>query len=300
MAEENEAQAHRAQLSEHHRLGRNLLHAQTRAIDALIHELHALDTARENEAIRVPLLMLQAVGVSVHSVLTLTHQRDMSIRDCFGIARSAVETAVNAAFIAVSGETMAKRAVQHMRQKRWRDLRRQGRVGDHRITASRDIGIEMDHLPGLREAIEEFTNKRGEEVRSWTPENLESRITVISNRHRRAGLCLGVASFSVYRPASELLHGTYYGVNLFWQGSRDAPARGQEEFDELWVIEHFVTLLTGLFFAASGAIDAISTVHMLAGHSELQDDLSRRLSALVEEMGKNDRDDEHYFRAAEG
>lgn len=296
MAENDEAVKRHAQLSEYHRLGRSLLHAQTRAIDSLIHELLALDGAGESKAIRVPLLMLQAVGVSVHSVLALTRERDMGIRDCFGIARSAVETAVNAAFITVSGEPMAEKAVRHMRQKRWRDLRRQGQVGDHRIAVARDVGLEVNDLPGLREALDEFTNKRGDEIRDWTPENLEKRIATISNRHRRAGLCLGVASFSVYRPASELLHGTYYGVNLFWQGSRDAPTREREEFDELWVTEHFVTLLTALFFAVSGAIDAIAAVHVLAGHSRLQDDLSRGLSALTERMSGNDQDDEHHFR----
>lgn len=300
MAGDEDLTARRSQLSEYHRLGRNLLHAQTRALDALIHELHELDGAESNLAIHVPLLILQAVGVSVHSVLALTRERDMSIRDCFGIARSAVETAVNAAFIAVSGEPMAERAVRHMRQKRWRDLRRQGRVGDHRITVSRDVGLDVDDLPGLRDALDEYTNKRGEEVRDWTPESLERRIAVISSRHRRAGLCLGVASFSVYRPASELLHGTYYGVNLFWQGSRDIPARRRDEFDELWVTEHFVTLLTALFFAVSGAIDSISAVHQLANHSELQDELSRKLSALVEAMAGNCPDGSHDFRSEQG
>lgn len=286
-----------AQLSAFHLRGRDLLHAQTRAIDTLIHELHALDADGDHEAIRVPLLMLQAVGVSVHSVLSLTRDRDMGIRDCFGIARSAVETAINAAFIAASGPGMANKAVRHMRQKRWRDLRRQGQVGDQRITVARDINLEIDDLPGLREALAEYTNKRGAEVRDWTPENLEQRIAAISAGHRRAGLCLGVASFAVYRAASELLHGTYYGVNLFWQGSRDAPARGREEFDELWVTEHFVTLLTALFFAVSGAIDTLAAVHALGGHSQHQDELSQKLSVLIDSMSDQGDDAQHDFRA---
>jgi len=296
MAYEDARSAQNAQLSEYHQRARELLQAQTRAIDALIHELHPLDTSGDDVAIRVPILMLQAVGVSVHSVLALTLERDMAIRDCFGIARAAVETAVNAAFIAVSGTPMAKKAVRHMRQKRWRDLRRQGNVGDHRVTVSRDVGLEVDDVPDLREALDEYTNKRGDEVRDWTPENLEKRISAISDRHRRAGLCLGVASFAIYRPASELLHGTYYGVNLFWQGSRDAPARNRDEFDELWVTEHFVTLLTALFFAVSGAIDAVAAVHALALHSARQDQLSQQLSTLIETMNRGDPDDEHNFR----
>jgi hypothetical protein len=286
-----------AQLSAFHLRGRDLLYAQTRAIDSLIHELHSLDADGDNEAIRVPLLMLQAVGVSVHSVLALTRNRDMGIRDCFGIARSAVETAINAAFIAVSGPGMANKAIRHLRQKRWRDLRRQRQVGDQRITVSREISLEIDDLPGLRESLAEYTNKRGAEVRDWTSESLQQRIAAISVRHRRAGLCLGVASFSVYRAASELLHGTYYGVNLFWQGSRDAPARAREEFDELWVTEHFVTLLTALFFAVSGAIDTLAAAHALGERSQEQNELSQKLSELIESMGDHD-DAGHDFRVA--
>lgn len=298
MEEIDEAAVRRAKLSGYHQRGRNILNAQTRAIDSLIHELHALDPAVDRETFRVPLLMLQAVGVSVHSVLNLTRERDMGIRDCFGIVRAAVETAINAAFIAVSGEHIAEKAIRHMRQKRWRDLRRRGRVGNLRITASRDVDLEVHDLPGLREALDEYTNKRGEEVRDWTPESLQKRITAISDFHRRAGLSLGIAQFAIYRPSSELLHGTYYGVNLFWQGSRDRPAKDDDEFDALWMTEHFVTLLTALFFAASGAIEAIAAVHSLTGHSQRQDALSQELSALIEQMGGDDEDDEHTFSAA--
>lgn len=296
MANENASADAHTKFSEYHVLGRNLLLAQTRALDALIHELHQLDAMGNGEAIRVQCLMLQAVGVSVHSVLALTRERDMSIRDCFGIARSAVETAINAAFIAISGEPMAQKAIRHMRQKRWRDLRRHGRVGNHKIAVSRDVQLSVDDLPGLREALEEYTSRRGDEIRDWTPENLETRIAAITTRHGRAGLCLGVASFSIYRPASELLHGTFYGVNFFWQGSRDTPARGRDEFDEIWMTEHFVTLLTALFFAVSGVIDAISAVYQLAKHSDFQDELSRNLSTLVEAMGGDSLDKEHSCR----
>ncbi|RYD40207.1 MAG: hypothetical protein EOP63_18270 [Sphingomonadales bacterium] len=297
MAEVEKSTASSIERAQYHQVGRNLLYAQTRAIDAIIDELHALDRTKENAAIRVPLLMLQAVGVSVHSVLALTHERSMGIRDCFGIARSAVETAVNSAFIAVSGIAAAEKAIRHMRQKRWRDLHRLGRVGHLNISVSRNIGLEANDLSGLQEALDEYTNKKGDEVRDWTPENLQKRIAAVSDEHRKAGLCLGVAYFSIYRPASELLHGTYYGVNFFWQGSRDAPALGKDDFDELWVTEHFVTLLTALFFGVSGAIEAISSIHKLPGHSKLQDELALKLSALVESMNGNGDDDGHDFRS---
>lgn len=272
-----------------------MLEDQSRAIDALIAELLPLDPDGEDVLVRVPLLMLQAVGVSLRSVLRLTEMRDMSIRDCFGIARSAVETAVNASFIAVSGREMAEKAIRHMRQKRWRDLNREGRIGESRVRVSRDIGSSAEQFEGLPEALAEYTSKRGDEVRDWTSENLEKRIAAISDRHSRGGLCLGTAVFAVYRPASELLHGTYYGVNLFWQGSRDTPANGPEEFDELWLTEHFVTLHTALFFGVSGAVDVIASVNNLKGHDTQQNRLSRELASLVDEMSQAEELSDHRF-----
>lgn len=276
----------KVQPDELHKSGRALLSAQTRALDAIIHDLHILDQNMDKPGIRVPLLMLQAVGVSIHSVLILTQNRDMAIRDGFGIARSAVETAVNASYIAVNGAPLAEKAVRHMRQKRWRDLSRESTIAGLRIAVKREVDLNPDDLPGLPEALEEYTNKRGREVRDWTPASIEDRIDAITNRCKRAGLCLGAAVFAIYRPSSELLHGTYYGVNYFWQGSREQPVRSRAAFDQIWLLEHFVTLLSAVFFGASGAIDAMAAVFDLPEHAERQDQLSHELTKLINDMSK--------------
>lgn len=278
------SETHKAQTDALHARGRALLYAQTRSLDAIIHDLNPIDPKMNKMVIRVPILMLQAVGVSMHSVLALTQDRDMAIRDGFGIARSAVETAVNAAYVAVGGAPMADQAVRHMRQKRWRDLSREASIGGWRMTVSRDVGLTPDDLPGLPEALAEYTNKRGREIRDWTPASIEERIDTITERCKRAGLCFGAAVFAIYRPSSELLHGTYYGVNYFWQGSRDQPARSRAAFDRLWLLEHFVTLVSAMFFGASGAIDAMAAVFELPEHANRQDGLAQELTQLIDDM----------------
>lgn len=129
------------QLDELHQSGRDLLQAQARALDAIIQDLHIRDSDLDQPAIRIPVLMLQAVGVSMQSVLALTQSRDMSIRDGFGIVRSAVETAVNAAYISIGGSPVAEQAIRHMRQKRWRDLSREANIGGWRMTLRRDVDL---------------------------------------------------------------------------------------------------------------------------------------------------------------
>ena len=284
-------------LDDQHRRGHQLLRMQTRAIDELIFDLLPLDPNTDRSEIRVPLLMMQAAGTSVHSVLALTQERNMAIRDCFAITRSAVETAINAAFIAVSGRDMAEGAIRHMRQKRWRELRREGSAGPLQLSVVRDIGLEADAFPGLRKALEEFTDNRGGERPFWTRSSVEKRIDAVTRSQHRAGLCLGIAAFAIYRPASELIHGSYYGVNLFWQGSREAPATNRAEFDQLWMTEHFVTLLSSLFFAVGGAIEAIASTHALPGHAEKQDVLSRDLAMLIDDMSPGDGTLKHEFQS---
>jgi hypothetical protein len=240
--------------------GRAILAAQTRALDAVIHDMSMLDPDQERLELRIPLLMLQAVGVSIHSVLALTTTRSMAIRDCFGISRSAVETAVNAAFICVTGVDEARRSDRYMRQKRWRDLNREGTIGDLRISTSRDIKQTVADFPGLQEALDEFTDRKGREKRSWTSLSIEERIAAILKVNHKAAIAFGSALFGIYRPASELLHGSYYRVNFFWQGSRAKPAKVREEFDELWSADHFATLLSCLFFCVTGAIETVAAV----------------------------------------
>jgi hypothetical protein len=214
----------------------------------------------------------------------------MAIRDAFGIARSAVETAVNAAYIAVGGAPVANRAIKHMRQKRWRDLSREANIGGTKMKVSRDIGLVAEDLPGLPDALDEFTNAKGKEVRDWTSENIDQRIAAVSVRAARAGVCLGIAVFTIYRPSSELLHGTYYGVDYFWRGSRERPARSRTAFDHLWLLEHFVTLLGATFFASSGAIEAIATTFKLPSHVEQQGKLATELTVLIDDMHKLDEE----------
>ncbi|GAB1582632.1 DUF5677 domain-containing protein [Phyllobacterium phragmitis] len=280
-----------------HEKGRELLYLQMRNIDALIHELAPPQAnggkIEVDNDIRIIVWMLQAIGVSINSVLKLTESRDMSIRDCFGIARSAAETAVNIAFIAVSDPAVTERAIQHMRQKRWRDLKRTGRIGKRNFSVSRKIKASITDFPGLEDALAEFTTKKGSEIRDWTPETIEQRIGIIEQKSEKAGLLLASSIFSIYRPSSELLHGTFYGVNYFWQGSRDEPVTSREAFEHLWMHDHFITLLSSLLFAVSGAIYAVATGRQLQAHFAEQERMLALLRGYTERIADTDLDSEH-------
>lgn len=294
---ESEAMLSPTQREMLHSGGRQLLFDQAQALEHLIHEMHELDAGRAVPSIRVPLLMLQAVGVSIHSVLALTVKRDMTIRDGFGIARSAVETAINAAYIAVTGDSSGELAIRHMNQKRFRDQSRQADIAGWKMKLSSAVPFAADDVPGLQEALDEFTDRRGREVRDWTDVRLEDRVAAVATVSRRAALGLATSIFMIYRPASELLHGTFYGVTYFWKGSQGVVGLTRENFDEVWLLDHFMSVLSSLFFSAGGAIEAIAHVCGLTGHRERQDELSSQLSDLVEGTGVEVRSSGHITEA---
>jgi hypothetical protein len=278
---------------------RGLLGHQARALDQLIHDVapRAGSVVEVGHTTRCVVWMLQAVGVSIHSVLRLTENRDMAIRDCFGIARSAAETAVNVAYIAVGGSAVAERAIRHARQKRWRDLHRKGVVGgDLAISVERKLDLAVDDIPGLTEDLQEFTTKKGAEARGWTPLTIQERIELIHASSPEAARLLGAAVFAIYRPSSELLHGTFYGVNYFWQGSRDAVVASAEDFDRLWIEEHFITLAPTLLFAAGGAVEAVAAANGCPTHIERQRSILRTLDELTSQIAPTSNG-EHAFQA---
>jgi len=206
---------------------------------------------------------------------------------------------VNVAYIAASGPEVAERAIQHGRQKRWRDLRRSGVLsGDLFISVERKIDLKAEEVPHLIEDIEKFTTKSGAEIKDWTPLKIQDRIDVVHRRWPEAAKLLGGAIFSIYRPSSELLHGTFYGVNYFWQGSRERPVTSKAEFDLLWLEEHFVTLASTLLFASAGAVEAVASANGLAVHIERQRSVLASLEALCVHL-TSDGGAHHEFHATQ-
>ncbi|MBV1838456.1 hypothetical protein KUA11_14725 [Acetobacter estunensis] len=64
--------------------------------------------------------------------------------------------------------------------------------------------------------MDEFTSKSGREIASWTPENVYARLKVIYLQFGDSitrGLVFGML---LYRHASEIAHGTLYGILYSW------------------------------------------------------------------------------------
>jgi hypothetical protein len=75
-------------------------------------------------------LLLQAAGSSAHTLSRLSDLPGLHTRDCYSIARSVVEVAANICYIIAEGPAAAELAMRHARQKSYRDLERESKIGD--------------------------------------------------------------------------------------------------------------------------------------------------------------------------
>jgi hypothetical protein len=241
---------------------RYILQIQTEIIDRIIHQLSEFYNKNPNDKVlSVTLLMIQNLGSSMHSALMLTSKKDMAIRDCFGIARSASELAVNICYIGVTGEKTAELAERHAMQKLYRDLSRKGEIGGMTFHIKREQVPEAHEIPEMESALAEFTEKNGKEKRHWTPESLSMRIEKVRQFHDRSATSLSGAILLTYRHASEFIHGTYFSVLYFWPSKNDGNIT-RDDYLEKWIF-HFHSIFGSLFFSASAVIELFGSLYEL-------------------------------------
>src|SRR6202022_2321342 len=112
-----------------------LLRTELRLMDYLIHAIVAdvpgamrLEK-RPSKAIRDVLpLMIQGAGSSCHSILLLSDEIGLPVRDCFSIARGVVEALINSCYIVAVGDEAADKAGRHAFQKAYRDFKRSSEI----------------------------------------------------------------------------------------------------------------------------------------------------------------------------
>ena len=198
--------------------------------------------------------MSLAGGQSIGTILQSTHKRGIPVRDCFPIARSVVETLINAAYVLAGGDSLAEKAIRHTQQRFYRDMDKKVGRGEFQLHISATPPPVVDDQVWLKKAIEEFTTSRGRE-KSWTDDSVPMRIEKI-------GQTLGVIPASgflgayalVYADSSEIIHGSLFGIQLFYRGRAKQP-ENVEEFRAL-TARHLEGILFALFLALNSYLRA--------------------------------------------
>lgn len=141
--------------------------------------------------------------------------KGLKARDCYVISRMLLELIVNTCFILARGVDAARRAEQHLLQKSYRDLERKVSVGKRTISIKWQGKDDLPLAPELKAALDRFTSAKGTEIRDWTDENIVRRLEAIDEKfgHDVSSL-LQLAYLAIYRNASEIAHGTLFGVHF--------------------------------------------------------------------------------------
>jgi hypothetical protein len=172
------------------------------------------------------------------------------VRDLYPIARSAIESFINAAYILVESDAVAERAAKYVAFASWKQANR--RVGSGEFSMSLSTApIEQDA------AHPEFPEFEGSGNGVWTKLDVPSRFRRVGElAGRKAGSRFLAAYAQVYSLSSEIIHGSPYGVNYFYQAHLPPTptvedfkdATGKQLEDLLFAVSHAVAGYASTFF----------------------------------------------------
>jgi hypothetical protein len=186
-----------------------------------------------------------------------------------------VETLINAVYVLTGGEPIAEKAIRHTQQKFYRDLDKKVGRGEYELRITATPRPDVANQAGLKAAIDEFTTARGRE-KSWTDDSVPVRIEKI-------GKALGAVPASgllgayalVYADSSEIVHGSLFGIQLFYHG-RAKPPENVEDFRTL-TAQHLEGILFAVFLALNSYLRAFCVLQKF-------NSLDDRLKGLFDEF----------------
>ncbi len=279
---------------------RDIARSQLRTIDKCLHFLvmhrdHVKKLPRgEKEVFRVILTMIHMVGISGHSLLKLTDEIGLGVKDAFPVARSLVEGAINVCFIMAEGVEAAEKASRHAEVKAYRDLSREWDAGGFKMAAGYSGRLPPDEKSRLETMLPEFTNKRGGE-KGWTDKTLKQRLARVEQAFPSSSMIsLNTSAFNVYRHASEVVHGSYFSALYFWGMTlpgRKVPATTDDL--KLTLVDHQFSVLMSAIFAFDGLIScfaAYTNLPDLATEARTHCDRLNTLPSIKEALTQSDGD----------
>lgn len=134
-------------------------------------------------------------------------------RDAFVTSRTLLETIINVAYMCAIGKEATEKANRHALQKTKRDLERKIEIEGILIEQTFKPTDLFISNPKLKEAIDEFTSKKGREITSWTEDSVIKRIEIITDKFGiKASNFLKLPFYHIYRHSSEIAHGSFFGM----------------------------------------------------------------------------------------
>jgi len=205
------------------------------------------------------------------------------LREAYVSSRTILETILNIGYISCEGVPAAEKAVNHAKQKTYRDLDRILKTKHLEI----HIGIKdfnkLNIDDDLQKAIDYFTTSKGKENRKWDNNSTFSKIELIHDTFGDdISAKLSWSLFHIYRYASEVAHGTVFNAlhmaGLTQQDSirpKNANDYSKHNYFELALLNQTTMIM------------AYCVLNILKKHYEIQDSIDNWIY-LSEKFKKED------------
>jgi hypothetical protein len=250
------------------------LHEQLKVIEASFKKL--MDSADEITLHLYTLLF--SIYDSCKSILILTPH--YQVREIFVTARTIFELTLNIGYISALGKPALEKAQRHMHQKEYRDLERQLNIESMNLSV-KTLGLENLKVDKqLQNALDEYTNQKGLEVKSWTGDNVFRKIDFISKTYgQKVKDILNIGLFNIYRHASEIAHGTLFG--LFYIIGATSMKKRPNDTNELLVFhrQHLTLTILTVCMLIEANLTFMNSANNLSEEIKLSENLTLKLAS---------------------
>lgn len=197
---------------------------------------------------RTSTFLAMGAGQSLESLLRMAKLRGIPVRDAYSIARSAVESFVNASYLLSESDEVAARALRYVEFASWRHHNRNFGSGEY--------SIEIRSDPNASETLaRQFPEFSGKGKGAWTSLDVPSRIRRVGElAGRSAGSRLNAAYGLIYSLSSEIIHGSPFGASYFYS----AHTRGQQTVEAFLAgtVRHLEEIFIAVLHAGCGYLSA--------------------------------------------
>ena len=219
---------------------------------------------------RTSTLLAMAAGQSVNTVLRLIETPGIGIRDAYSVARSAVESYINASYLLTEEPGISEKALRHIPYAKWKYT--------NRIVGSGALFLELQtegtKASDAANLFPEFAAKG--KNRNWTSLDTPARIARVGERAGSAAGARLLASYAlIYSLSSEVIHGSLYGVSHFYGLQRDRQANLEDFL--AGTTEQAEDILIAVMHAAAGYLNAFFGLQHHEAPARKEVDLFNRL-----------------------
>jgi hypothetical protein len=189
-----------------------------------------------------------AAGQSLETLLRMAKLRGIPVRDVYPIARSAIESFVNASYLLAESDSVADRAIRYIDFAAWRH--------HNRKFGSRNFSIEVRSDPDPQTTrAQKYPEFSGKGNGSWTKLTVPQRIERVGElAGSRPASRLLAAYGLIYSLSSEITHGSPFGASYFYS----AHLKGEKTVEafQAATVRHLEEIFIGVLHAGCGYLAA--------------------------------------------